>query len=176
LIARAGRTAGWPSDVQPQTEIIVHAKHLLLASALVVSFNASASDPDESKPMMGLDLKKQGAWSPTWDADAKVAKWENDKYMTSIVIRAVSDKLDTIDDLKAAAPMMMQLGQDIKKVAEGPKTTKQGWWAVVDGDGTSDLIYVQKHGSKQLVCSASVKKGNIPKADAMKACESIKVK
>ena len=149
---------------------------LLLAAVIAVSLNAFAAEPDEAKDMMGLDLKKQGAWKPAWDPDAKVAKWENDKYMSSIVIRTVSDKLDTIDDLKAAAPMMMQLGQAVTKVTEGPKTTKQGWWAIVEGDGTQDLIYVQKHGSKQLVCSASVKKGNVPKADAMKACESIKVK
>lgn len=151
-------------------------KKLLVAAVLAVSSLAFAGDPDEGKDMMNLDLKKQGAWKPVWDPDAKVAKWENDKYMSSIVIRVVSDKLDSIDDLKAAAPMMMQLGQAITKVTEGPKTTPKGWWAVVDGDGTQDLIYVMKVGSKQLVCSASVKKGNVPKADAMKACESIKAK
>ncbi len=152
-------------------------KTSLVAALAVLTLASSAfAEPDEGKDMMNLDLKKQGAWKPAWDPEAKVAKWENDKYMSSIVIRVVSDKLDSIDDLKAAAPMMMQLGQAITKVTEGPKTTKQGWWAIVEGDGTQDLIYVQKHGGKQLVCSASVKKGNIPKADAMKACESIKSK
>jgi hypothetical protein len=153
-------------------------KKTLAAVLAVLSLSslAFAGEPDEGKDMMNLDLKKQGAWKPVWDPEAKVAKWENDKYMSSIVIRVVSDKLDSIDDLKAAAPMMMQLGQAVTKVTEGPKTTKQGWWAVVEGDGTQDLIYVQKHGGKQLVCSASVKKGNIPKADAIKACESIKAK
>lgn len=152
-------------------------KTLVAVMAAVLSLSSTAfAEPDESKDMMNLDLKKQGAWKPAWDPEAKVAKWENDKYMSSIVIRVVSDKLDSIDDLKAAAPMMMQLGQAITKVTEGPKTTKQGWWAVVEGDGTQDLIYVQKHGGKQLVCSASVKKGNVPKADAIKACESIKSK
>lgn len=149
----------------------------LVAVLALLSLSSSAfADPDEGKAMMNLDLKKQGAWKPMWDPEAKIAKWENDKYMSAIVIRVVTDKLDTIDDLKAAAPMMMQLGQDITKVVEGPKTTKQGWWAIVDGDGASTLIYVQKHGSKQLVCSASVMKGSVPKADAMKACESIKAK
>ena len=37
-------------------------------------------------------------------------------------------------------------------------------------------LLVEKHGSKQLVCSASVKKDSVKKADAMKACESIKSK
>lgn len=129
--------------------------------------------PSNDKEFLGLALAPQGKWKPTWDADAKVAKWESDDSMTGIVIRIVDDKLDTIDDLKAAAPMMMQLGSDITKVVE-QKTTPKGWYAVVERDKETDLVYVRKFGATT-VCQASLTKGTgseITKDDAIKACES----
>ena len=144
----------------------------------------SGPEPDATKEMMGLDLPPMGAWKPTWDADAKVAKWENEGYMTGIVIRIVSDKLDTIDDLKEAAPMMMQVGTAITKVVEQNKTAK-GWYAIVDHDEGkhTEMLYIQKFGSKQLVCSGNLtprkdptSAGGITKDEVLKACESIKVK
>jgi hypothetical protein len=144
----------------------------------------SGPEPSDTKDMLGLALAPMGNWKPTWDADAKVAKWENDDYMTGIVIRIVNDKLDSIDDLKAAAPMMMQLGTAITKVVEEAKTPK-GWYAIVEDDEgkTTEMVYIQKFGSKQLVCSGNLTKrkdptsaGGIKKAEVIKACESIKVK
>jgi len=139
----------------------------------------SGPTPSESKPMLGLQLAPVGKWKPTWDADAKVAKWENPKFLTGIVIRIVDDKLDDVADLKQAAPMMMQLGSAIEKIDEEKKTAK-GWYAVVQRDKQTEMVYIQKHGGKTLVCSANLTKGSltggIAKADAMKACESIKVK
>lgn len=144
----------------------------------------SGPEPDATKEMMGLDLAPMGAWKPTWDADAKVAKWENEDYMTGIVIRIVSDKLDTIDDLKEAAPMMMQVGTAITNVVEQAKTPK-GWYAIVtDDEGKkTEMLYIQKFGSKQLVCSGNLtprkdptSSGGITKDEVLKACESIKVK
>ena len=141
-------------------------------------------EPSDTKDMLGLELAPMGAWKPTWDADAKVAKWENEGYMTSIVIRIVKDKLDNIDDLKAEAPMMMQLGTAITKVVEDKKTAK-GWYAIVeDNEGkTTEMVYIQKFGGKQLVCSGNLTKradamsaGGIKKEEVIKACESIKVK
>ncbi len=144
----------------------------------------SGPEPDATKEMMGLDLPPMGAWKPTWDADAKVAKWENEGYMTGIVIRIVSDKLDTIDDLKEAAPMMMQVGTAITKVVEQNKTAK-GWYAIVQHDEgkLTEMLYIQKFGAKQLVCSGNLtprkdptSSGGITKDEVLKACESIKVK
>lgn len=164
-------------------------KNVVMAVVLVVSSLALAgpkkaaaggAEPSDTKEMMGLDLKPIGAWKPVWDAETKVAKWENEDYFSGIVIRMVKEKLDTIEDLKKEAPMMMQLGQAVTKVAEPLKKTDKGWYAIVDGEDSSTFIYVQKYGSKQLVCSASVKKSDmgpsITKDDALKACESIKVK
>ena len=146
---------------------------------------ASAATPSgpgasDSKEFLGLELKPIGAWKPTWDADAKVAKWENEEYMSSIVNRVVTDKLDSVDDLKAAAPMMMQLGSAITKVDEEKKTDK-GWYAVVTREEkTSDLVYVRKFGDSTVVCSANMAKGDmgkaITKAEAIKACESLELK
>jgi hypothetical protein len=137
-------------------------------------------EPSEDKEMLGLDLKPFDGWKPTWDPDAKVAKWENDDVLPSIVIRIVSDKLDTIEDLKAAAPMMMQLGSDITKVVEEQKASK-GWYAVVEREDVLELVYIQKYGGKQIVCSANLNltksdEGNVKKEDALKACDSIQVK
>ncbi len=141
---------------------------------------AAPSGPSASKDkeMLGLDLKPMGEWKPTWDADAKVAKWENEKYMTGIVNRIVDDKLDNIDDLKAAAPMMMQLGSAITNVVEEKKTDK-GWYAVVEREKESDLVYVRKFGAT-VVCQASLTKADlgetIKKDEAIAACESIELK
>jgi len=135
-------------------------------------------EPSERKEMLGLQLAPIGKWKPTWDADAKVAKWENPKFLTGIVIRIVDDKLENVDDLKKAAPMMMQLGSALEKIDEEKKTPK-GWYAVVERDKQTEMVYIQKHGSKTLVCSANLTKslvGGIPKKDALKACETIKVK
>jgi hypothetical protein len=138
----------------------------------------SGPEPSERKEMLGLKLAPIGKWKPTWDADAKVAKWENPKFLTGIVIRIVDDKLDDIEDLKKAAPMMMQLGSAITKVDEEKKTAK-GWYAIVERDKETELAYVQKYGGKTLVCSANLTKSllsGIPKKDALKACDSIKLK
>ena len=125
------------------------------------------------KNFLGLTLPPQGHWKPKYDADAKVAKWEDDDYFTGIVIRIVDDKLDTIDDLKEAAPMMMQLGTAVTKVIEEKKTDK-GWYAIVEREKDQDLVYVRKFG-KTTVCSALISKSfgkTISKAEALKACEA----
>jgi hypothetical protein len=134
----------------------------------------------DDKEFLGLDLKAMGSWKPKWDADAKVAKWEDEDFEYSIVNRVVKEKLESIDDLKSEAGMMMQLGSAITKVSEEKKTDK-GWYAVVEREaGTSDLIYVRKFGGAQVVCSANLKKADlgktIAKADALKACESLALK
>jgi len=140
--------------------------------------------PSKDKEMLGLDLAPMGAWKPTWDADAKVAKWENDNYMTAIVIRIVSDKLDSIDDLKEAAPSMMQLGTAVTKVVE-QATTPKGWWAIVETDEgkSTNMVYVQKFKDAQLVCSGNLtprkdptSAGGLKKDEVLTACDSIKVK
>ena len=141
--------------------------------------------PSKDKDMLGLDLAPMGAWKPEWDVDAKVAKWSNEEYMTGIVIRIVKDKLDSIDDLKSEAPMMMQLGTAITKVVE-EKTTPMGWYAIVESDEgkNTTMVYIQKYeGDTQLVCSGNLTPrkdptsvGGITKDEVLKACESIKVK
>ncbi|CAN5881408.1 hypothetical protein BH11MYX2_BH11MYX2_04250 [soil metagenome] len=145
----------------------------------------SGPSADESKDFLNLDLQPFGKWKPEWDADAKVAKWTNDDFMTSIVIRVVKDKLDTVDDLKEAAPMMMQVGTAIKDVTEN-KTTDKGWYSVstYDEGKSTVFLYVRKFGASQIVCSANITPvkagdlgaGGIKKEDAMKACESVKPK
>lgn len=142
---------------------------------------AAGPEPSNDKEFLGLELAPMGPWKPVWDPDAKVAKWENEEFMSGIVIRVVSDKLESMDDLKAAAPMMMQIGTAISKVDEDVKKTDLGWWSVVsydDGKGQV-LIYVRKFGNVTTVCSAGLKASlgdGIKKDDAMKACESYKVK
>nr|HEX4316616.1 hypothetical protein [Kofleriaceae bacterium] len=145
---------------------------------------AAGPSADESKDFLGLDLPPMGKWKPTWDADAKVAKWENDDFMTGIVIRVVKDKLDSIDDLKEAAPMMMQFGTAITEVVE-TKVTDKGWYAVVkDDDGKNvEMGYIRKFGDSQIVCSGNVtprkdamSAGGIKKEEIIKACESVKPK
>lgn len=140
--------------------------------------------PSNDKEMLGLELAPMGAWKPVWDPDAKVAKWEHEDYMTGIVIRVVKDKLDSMEDLKEAAPMMMQLGTSIAKVVEEGKTPK-GWWAIVDIDEgkSTNMVYIMKFTDSQIVCSGNVtpKKdisspGGIKKEEILTACESIKVK
>jgi len=140
--------------------------------------------PSNDKEFLGLELPPMGAWKPVWDPDAKVAKWENEDYMTGIVIRVVKDKLDSIDDLKEEAPMMMQLGTAITKVVEEGKTPK-GWWAIVEMDEgkSTNMVYIQKFTDSQIVCSGNLtpKKdisspGGIKKEEVLTACESIKPK
>jgi len=152
-------------------------------AAAAVPVNPGPS-PSKDKEMLGLDLAPMGAWKPVWDPDAKVAKWENDNYMTGIVIRIVSDKLDSIDDLKEAAPMMMQLGTAVSKVVEEGKTPK-GWWSIVETDGgkSTQMVYIQKFTASQLVCSGNLtprkdatSAGGLKKEEVLTACESIKVK
>ena len=157
------------------------------AAAAPVAVPAAAAGPaaDESKEFLGLVLPPMGKWKPTWDADAKVAKWENDAFMTGIVIRIVKDKLDTIDDLKEAGPMMMQLGTTITGVVE-TKTSDKGWYAIVnDGDDGKnvEMVYIRKFGDSQIVCSGNVTPrkdemsvGGIKKEEIIKACESVTVK
>jgi hypothetical protein len=145
---------------------------------------AAGPEANDTKDFLGLELPPMGAWKPVWDPDAKVAKWENDEYMTGIVIRIVKDKLDTIDDLKEAAPMMMQLGTAITAVVE-TKTTDKGWYAIVNDDEgkNTEMVYVRKFGGSQIVCSGNTTPrkdptsvGGIKKEEIIKACESVKVK
>ncbi len=141
--------------------------------------------PSKDKDMLGLDLAPIGNWKPEWDVDAKVAKWSNEEYMTGIVIRIVKDKLDTIDDLKSEAPMMMQLGTAVTKVVE-QQATPMGWYAIVESDEgkNTTMVYIQKYeGGTQIVCSGNLtprkdptSAGGITKEEVTKACESIKVK
>jgi hypothetical protein len=98
--------------------------------------------------------------------------------MTGIVIRIVDKKLDNLEDLKKAAPWMLQLGSEITGVVEEKKTAK-GWYAIVKREKVTEIAYVQKYGSGQIVCSANLSKsdfGTIKKAEALKACESIQLK
>jgi hypothetical protein len=142
---------------------------------------AAGPEPSNDKEFLGLELPAMGAWKPVWDADAKVAKWENPDIFSGIIIRVVSDKLESMDDLKAAAPMMMQVGTAISKVDKDVTKTDHGWWSVVsyDEDKLQTLVYVRKFGNVTTVCSASLKSSMgdpIKEADAIKACESYKVK
>jgi hypothetical protein len=146
---------------------------------------APGPSADASKEFLGLELPPMGDWKPVWDPDAKVAKWENDNYMTGIVIRIVKDKLDSVDDLKEAAPMMMQVGTAINDIVEN-KTTDKGWYTVAtyDDKKSTVFLYIRKFGDSQVVCSANITPvaegqmgaGGIKKEDAMKACESFKPK
>lgn len=141
--------------------------------------------PNKDKDMLNLELAPMGNWKPEWDVDAKVAKWSNEEYMTGIVIRIVKDKLDSIDDLKSEAPMMMQLGTAITKVVE-EKPTPMGWYAIVESDEgkNTTMVYIQKYeGGTQIVCSGNLtprkdptSAGGITKDEVTKACESIKAK
>jgi hypothetical protein len=133
----------------------------------------------EDKEFLGLNLPAHGKWKPVWDADAKVAKWEGgDEYFSAIVIRIVKEKIENIEDLKNEAPMMMQLGTAITKVVEEKKTDK-GWYAIVERDKVTDLVYMRKLG-RLTVCSANISKQDlgksITKEEAIKACESYTVK
>ncbi len=194
LLATAGacskKTDGAPASATKSTDTPAAAP--AVAPAPVVTAEPAAApapaatgpSADETKEYLGLKLAPMGKWKPTWDGDAKVAKWENEEYMTSIVVRVVKDKLDTIDDLKEAAPMMMQLGTAITKVDETNKTDK-GWYAVVtDDEGkNNEMVYVRKFGGSQIVCSGNTTKrkdamsaGGITKEEITKACESLTVK
>ncbi len=142
---------------------------------------ADSKDPSNDKEFLGLELAPIGDWKPVWDADAHVAKWENEEDMTSIVLRVVTDKLETIDDLKAAAPMMNQVGTAISSVDEDLTKTDKGWWTLVGyNDGKSQtFLYVRKFGASTVVCSARTKSSfgdGVKKDDAMKACESFGLK
>jgi hypothetical protein len=137
-------------------------------------------EPSRDKEFLGFDLQPMGDWKPTWDADAKTAKWENEAYMKSIIVRIASEKLDNIEDLKKEAPMMGQIGTAITTVKEEGKGAN-GWWAIVESDEGKglDLIYVQKYGSKTVVCSAGLSGSMgdpIKKEVALKACDSLKLK
>lgn len=142
---------------------------------------AGPNDPSNDKEFLGLNLPPMGDWKPAWDPDAKVAKWEHDDHMSGIIIRVVTDKLDSMDDLKAAAPMMMQVGTAISNVDEDVTKTDKGWWTVVSYDEgkLQAFLYVRKFGASTVVCSADLKSSmgeGIKKDDAMKACESFDLK
>jgi hypothetical protein len=98
--------------------------------------------------------------------------------MSSIVIRVVSDKLENIEDLKSAAPMMMQLGSAITKVDEEKKTDK-GWYAIVEREKVVEMVYVRQLGAT-VVCSGNLTKEDLGKQltkdDVIKACEAFSVK
>ncbi|MBI2570401.1 MAG: hypothetical protein HYV63_25660 [Candidatus Schekmanbacteria bacterium] len=150
---------------------------LLLTLLLVASVSPLlAGDPSADQEMLGLSLQPMEGWTPAWDADAKVAKWQKEGYMPSVVVRLVKDKLDSIDDLKAAAPMMMQLGTAIDEVVSEAKTAG-GWKAVVKRGKETDLVYVRKFGQATVVCSAKLSKQTLGETvtedEATKLCESL---
>jgi len=133
--------------------------------------------PSNDKEFLGLDLQPQGEWKPEWDPDAKVAKWAHEDHFSGIVIRVVSDKLTSMDELKAAAPMMMQIGTAISSVTKDVEKTDNGWFAVVgyDEDKGSAYINVREINGVTVVCSAGLKSSMgdpIPEDVAHKACES----
>jgi hypothetical protein len=144
---------------------------------------------DEAKPkdesgggpsvaLKDLVVVDQGGLKAVYDPDASVWRWESDDYFSSIVVRALSEKVDNMDDLKAEAPMMMALGTAIEKVNKEEKGTN-GWYAIVESDGTPTFIYIMKLGGLQFTCSASLKTGMgkaHTEAEVKKACESIKTK
>jgi len=137
--------------------------------------------PSNDKEFLGLDLQPQGDWTPEWDEDAKVAKWTNDKVFYGIVIRVVSDKLTSMDELKAAAPMMMQVGTAISSVTKDVEKTDNGWFTVVkyDDDNAEVYLNIREINGATVVCSAnlSAKMGDaITEELAHKACESYTLK
>jgi len=138
----------------------------------------STTGPSNQKEMLGLDLKPINGWKPVWDAQAQAARWEHGQYMSSIVVRLVTEKLDGVDDLKQAAPWMLQLGSAITQIIE-VQNTSRGWYAVVKREKEKDLVYVLKYGSTNVVCSARLTKSQIKtikKQTALAACESIQLK
>jgi hypothetical protein len=137
--------------------------------------------PSNDKEFLGLDLQPVDGWTPEWDADAKVAKWVNEDIFYGIVIRVVSDKLTSMDELKAAAPMMMQVGTAISSVTKDVQKTDQGWWTVVKYDDDKGEVYlnVAEINGVTVVCSANLGSGMgdaITEELAHKACSSYKLK
>lgn len=137
--------------------------------------------PSNDKEFLGLDLQPVDGWTPEWDADAKVAKWANDDFFSGIIIRVVSDKLTSMDELKAAAPMMMQVGTAISSVTKDVQKTDQGWWAVVKYDDDKGEVYlnVADINGVTVVCSANLGSSMgdpISEELAHKACSSYKLK
>ncbi|PRP94261.1 hypothetical protein [Enhygromyxa salina] len=138
--------------------------------------------PSNDKDFLGLDLQPlDDAWQPEWDADAKVAKWSNDEFFSGIIIRVVDDKLTNMDELKAAAPMMMQVGTAISSVTKDMQTTDQGWWTVVKYDDDKGEVYlnIADVNGVTVVCSANLGSSMgeaIPEELAHRACSSYKIK
>jgi hypothetical protein len=137
--------------------------------------------PSNDKEFLGLDLQPVDGWTPEWDADAKVAKWVNEEIFYGIVIRVVSDKLTSMDELKAAAPMMMQVGTAISSVTKDVQKTEQGWWTVVKYDDDKGEVYlnIAEINGTTVVCSANLGSGMgdpITEELAHKACSSYKLK
>ena len=138
--------------------------------------------PSNDKEFLGLDLQPlEGDWKPEWDPDAKVAKWSHEDRFSGIVIRVVSDKLTNMDELKAAAPMMMQIGTAISSVTKDVQKTDNGWWTVVKYDDDSSEVYlnVRDINGVTVVCSAGLTSSMgdpISEETAHKACESYKLK
>jgi hypothetical protein len=137
--------------------------------------------PSNDQEFLGLDLQPQGDWKPEWDADAHVAKWTHDDHFSGIVIRVVSDKLTNMDDLRAAAPMMMQVGTALSSVTKDKQDTDKGWWTVVkyDDDNAEVYLNIREINGVTVVCSASMssKMGDpIPEETAHQACESYTLK
>lgn len=136
--------------------------------------------PSNDKEFLGLDLQPQGDWKPEWDADAKVAKWVHDDFMSGIIIRVVGDKLTNMDELKAAAPMMMQVGTAISSVTTDKQDTERGWSTVVKYDDDKGEVYldIAVINGVTVVCSANLgsSMGEAIKLEtAQKACGSYKL-
>ena len=137
--------------------------------------------PSNDKEFLGLDLQPVDGWTPEWDADAKVAKWSNEEFFSGIVIRVVGDKLTSMDELKAAAPMMMQVGTAISSVTKDVQKTDQGWWTVVKYDDDKGEVYlnIAEVNGVTVVCSANLGSSMgdpISEELAHKACSSYKLK
>lgn len=137
--------------------------------------------PSNDKEFLGLELEPQGDWKPEWDADAKVAKWVHDDFMSGIIIRVVSDSLTNMDELKAAAPMMMQVGTAISSVTTDKQDTERGWSTVVKYDDDKGEVYldIAVINGVTVVCSANLDSsmGEAIKLEtAQKACSSYRLK
>jgi hypothetical protein len=141
-------------------------------------------NPCEAK-VPGIALEAVGPWVPKWDEGAG-CEWSKQGEFWGIHVRYFPGSLDSkskladLDDLKSAAPMMIEIGTAVTKVIRPLKKTAKGWYTVVESNEgeTQNFIYVQTLNGKTLVCSATVKAahdmGGVAMDDALAACESIK--
>ncbi len=139
--------------------------------------------PAEAKPaaveeMFGLKLKPLGKWKPAWDADAKIARWENPKFAKPVEVYMLVEKIADFKELKGKGESLVFLGTKINKIAK-KKKTKNGFWAEVRRKKEKDLVFVQNFGDQQFACVASLTKAKgkkgmpIKRKMALKLCNGI---